>query len=142
MFETRILVSEPSKSDWRAQTSYSKKEVAVGGYEIRRRDWQTFGDKMARHNKREWDSKTVYVVRAFIQLFDETLTLEMNRKEFHPSSAQLLACVGLWDLCPAGCTTCRTSRCLLTIWTTRVTNRSREDSDSSPFCLQMLSNLC
>jgi hypothetical protein len=64
-FETRILVSAPLRSEWHAQgSSYLKKEDAVGGYEIRRKDWGRLAEKIASHNKRDWDAKTLYVVRS------------------------------------------------------------------------------
>lgn len=60
VLEVRILVSSPPKSVWR--TSGLRPET-TGGYEIRRKDWQSVRSVTGRLGKRDWDAKTVYLVR-------------------------------------------------------------------------------
>lgn len=60
VLEARILVSSPQKSVWHSPGSRS--DVA-GGYEIRRKDWQSLRSVTVPLKKSDWDVKTVYLVR-------------------------------------------------------------------------------
>lgn len=60
VFEARILVSSPKKSVWHSPDSRSD---VTGGYEIRRKDWQSLRSAAAPLRKSDWDIKTVYLVR-------------------------------------------------------------------------------
>ena len=59
VLEARILVSSPQKSAWYASGSRSE---TAGGYEIRRKDWQSVRSVTAPLQERDWDAKTVYLV--------------------------------------------------------------------------------
>ena len=65
VFEVRILVSPPQKSVWHSPSSRSD---VSGGYEIRRKDWQSLRSVTAPIRKSNWDDKTVYFVRIALLL--------------------------------------------------------------------------
>lgn len=56
--EVRILVSSPQNSVW-----CSSRSDPTGGYEIRRKDWQSLRSVIAPLPKQDWDAKTLYLVR-------------------------------------------------------------------------------
>ena len=56
--EVRILVSSPQLSGWQS----GSRPDAAGGYEIRRKDWQSVRSATAPLRKQDWDVKTVYLV--------------------------------------------------------------------------------
>ncbi|KAF8589649.1 hypothetical protein K439DRAFT_1383226 [Ramaria rubella] len=65
--ETRMLISEPSRSEWfnrgpNATTSYQSQN---GGFEVRRKDWETLLQTFVGGvwNKEWWDCRTVYIER-------------------------------------------------------------------------------
>lgn len=66
VIEARILVSSPQKSVW--HTSGPRPET-TGGYEIRRKDWQSVRSVTAPLGKRDWDARTVYLVRVKPRVF-------------------------------------------------------------------------
>ena len=65
ILEARILVSSPRKSAWCAPGS---RPETTGGYEIRRKDWQTVRLVTPPLRKRDWDAKTVYLVRVRLHI--------------------------------------------------------------------------
>jgi hypothetical protein len=62
--DVRVLVSQPSKSDWFQKDRNNRKE-SVGGYEIRRKDWNSEVRPDRDYTKSDWDERTVYMVRRF-----------------------------------------------------------------------------
>jgi len=60
ILEARILVSFPQNSALWASGSRSE---TAGGYEIRRKDWNIIRSVTVPLRKRDWDDKTVYLVR-------------------------------------------------------------------------------
>ena len=60
VLEARIFVSSPQKSVWHSLGSRSD---TTGGYEIRRKDWQSLRSITAPLKKQDWDANTVYLVR-------------------------------------------------------------------------------
>jgi hypothetical protein len=67
LLETRMLITEPSRSEWfnrgpGASTSY---QSGHGGFEVRRKDWKVLLRALAEGgwNKEWWDQRTVYIVR-------------------------------------------------------------------------------
>jgi hypothetical protein len=60
VLEARILVSSPQKSAWNSPGTRSGE---TGGYEIRRKDWQSLRLITGSLPKQGWDAETVYLVR-------------------------------------------------------------------------------
>lgn len=59
--EVRMLVSAPSSSVWYGTGKTSRKKD-VGGYEVRRKDWETLLDHPLRHlSPEQWDERTLYM---------------------------------------------------------------------------------
>lgn len=60
VLEARILVSSPQNP---ARYSTGSRPDTAGGYEIRRKDWNSVRSITPPLRKRDWDAKTVYLVR-------------------------------------------------------------------------------
>ena len=73
VLEARILVSSPQNSAWRSSGSRSD---TAGGYEIRRKDWESVRSITAPLRKQDWDARTVYLVS--VKLFTASSPLPMN----------------------------------------------------------------
>lgn len=65
VLEARILVSSPQKS---ARYSSGFRPETTGGYEIRRKDWNSVRSITASLRKHDWDAKTVYLVRVKLSI--------------------------------------------------------------------------
>lgn len=74
VLEARILVSSPQKSVWHSPGSRSD---VTGGYEVRRKDWESLRSVTASIRKSDSDANTVYLVRA--QPFTNWLLTPINR---------------------------------------------------------------
>jgi hypothetical protein len=65
VLEARILVSSPQKSVWH---SPGPRSDVTGGYEIRRKDWQSLRSVTTPLRKSDWDVRTVYLVRIKLRI--------------------------------------------------------------------------
>lgn len=72
--EVRLLVSEPSTSAW---FNASETAAEVGGYEIRRKDWETTREHLSR---RQWEERTIYLVRQIYVVVISCICNYLNRK--------------------------------------------------------------
>jgi hypothetical protein len=60
LLEARIFVSSPQKSVW---DPLGPRSDTTGGYEIRRKDWQSVHSIKTPIQRQNWNAKTVYLVR-------------------------------------------------------------------------------
>lgn len=76
VLEARILVSSPQNPAWYSSGSRSD---TTGGYEIRRKDWESVRSIAPPLRKQDWDARAVYLV--CVQLFSTSspMNLSMDR---------------------------------------------------------------
>jgi len=60
VLEARILVTSPQNSAW---SSSGPRSDTTGGYEIRRKDWESVRSIAPPLRKQDWDARAVYLVR-------------------------------------------------------------------------------
>lgn len=61
VFEVRMLMSSPSRAVWYGRNM--SQHDAVGGYEVRLKDWRSILDRAGNSTRQEWEARTLYIVR-------------------------------------------------------------------------------
>lgn len=67
IFEVRMLVSSPSRGVWYGRNM--SQHAAIGGYEVRLKDWRNILDRAGSWTRQEWEARTIYLVRQKYLLF-------------------------------------------------------------------------
>lgn len=76
VLEARILVSSPQTPAWSSSGSRSD---TTGGYEIRRKDWESVRSIAPPLRKQDWDARAVYLVRVKLSATSSPMNLSMDR---------------------------------------------------------------
>ncbi|KAF8484420.1 hypothetical protein JB92DRAFT_2821400 [Gautieria morchelliformis] len=97
LLETRMLITEPSRSEWfnRGPVASTSYQSGSGGFEVRRKDWKALLRALAESgwNKEWWDQRTVYIERLPIVyrsvqgVARYIQSLLVHRDEDHPTAS-------------------------------------------------------